>query len=336
MRIPKTATVIIVTLNRPEALRRCLCALAAQETMPDEVIVVDSSHNERTRRVAEDFPSALYLAVPHLFGRMTASRNVGLMHAHGDIIAFLDDDAYAHPAWLKNLLASYNSEEIVAVGGRALNQQPGEHCQGRDEIGRLKPNGFLTGHFAADPGRMIKVDHIIGCNMSFRRDVLARLGGFREDFPGISGLCEDTDICLRLRSLGYTLWFQPQASVDHVGAPQAMGQRFNAKYQFYHRRNNFVLLIRNFGFAGMVWRFPCAIAMQAAREFIRTLGSGFGRLIASITGLLFGMLKGFAIFLRNGTDPIRHDAAGEAVRSALQAHTGSLQTLPAGEEKTLR
>lgn len=312
---------IIVTLNRPDCVRRCLQALAAQEPEPEQVIVVDSSRDGRTRSVMQDFPDVHYLARPDHSGRMTASRNAGLMFATGDIIAFLDDDAYAHPGWLKNLLAAYDSPEIGAVGGRALNAQPGEDTRGIKEIGRLTPNGFLTGYFAADPGETIEVDHIIGCNMSFRREVIARLGGFREDFWGISGLCEDSDMCLRVKTLGYKLRFQPAACADHAGAPQSVGQRFDSRYQFYHRRNSITMLIRNFGFGSMIWRFFAAIAAQSAREFVRNVASACGRLVASIAGSLFGLVNGVTIFVRNGRDPARRDAAALKIRAALEANT---------------
>ena len=61
-------------------------------------------------------------------------------------------------------------------------------------IGRLLPDGRLTGFFGADPGRIIDVNHGIGANMAFRRHVLGRLGGFRDDFRGIGGVREDTDV----------------------------------------------------------------------------------------------------------------------------------------------
>ena len=94
-----------------------------------------------------------------------------------------------------------------------MNGQPGEADNGVDRIGRLTADGELHGYFAADPGRTIEVDHVMGCNMSFRRDVLALLGGFREDYPGISGVREDSDMCVRVRQRGYKIMFAPQAAM---------------------------------------------------------------------------------------------------------------------------
>ena len=320
---PLTATVIIATLNRPECLRRALDALEAQEVPPTQVIVVDASRNENTLQVIADFPSVLYLKKPECFGHVAASRNAALFYARGEIIAFLDDDAYAYPAWLKHLLAAYDRPEIGGVGGRALNHQPGEATQGRDAIGRLLPNGFLTGNFAANPGRVVDADHLIGCNMSFRREALARLGGFRDEFWGISGICEDTDMCLRVRALGYTLRFEPAACADHDGAPQVIGRRFDARYIFFHRRNSLVMLVRNFGASPMVPRFLVAIATLTSRDCLRNIGGAFAGLACSAAGVMTGMVCALLSFRAKGTDPIRRDPAGQAIRAALETPSGA-------------
>lgn len=312
-----TSTVIVVTLDRPACVIRCLKALLSQKPAPDQIIVVDSSQDDRTRRAVAEFPGVEYFGDPALFGRMTASRNLGLLHAQGEIIAYVDDDAYTHPGWLASLLAAYAAPEVGAVGGRALNGEPGEAIRGVKEIGKLMPNGFLAGNFAADPGCAIEVDHVMGCNMSFRRETLARLGGFREDYRGISGLCEDSDMCLRVRALGCKILFQPSACVDHVGAPQAVGKRFNSRYQFYHRRNNCIMLLRNFGCGPMVWRFLASIAAQASWEFARSAASAAGRFAASLSGLLAGFATGVATLARAGRDPVRNDPAAQAIRAAL-------------------
>ena len=90
-----TVTVIVVTLNRPDCVRRCLNCLLEQQPRPDQVIVVDASADDLTRTATAEFPGVLYLRNDNGFGRMTASRNIGLKRAVGEMIAFVDDDAFA-------------------------------------------------------------------------------------------------------------------------------------------------------------------------------------------------------------------------------------------------
>ncbi len=309
-----SVTVIIVTLNRPDCVRRCLECLEQQEPQPDQVVVVDASDDDATRNVVSTFSNVFYRRNENGYGRMTASRNIGLLCATGEIIAFIDDDAFAHRGWLAALLEPYHDVTVGAVGGRALNNQPGEHKLGVDRIGRLLPNGEVTGNFAADPGKLVEVDHIIGCNMSFRRSVLAELGGLREDYPGTE-VREETDISLRIRKLGYSVLYTPFAIVDHIGAPQAKGRRFDTRYAYYVARNHAVMLIRNFGpFAGITMRYFVFSAGAAAKEFARRLGGALARVIAFALGTFFGIVSGLDLFIKKGREPRRLDAQGDRIR----------------------
>jgi GT2 family glycosyltransferase len=316
-------TVVVVTLDRPECVLRCLQCLAGQSVLPDQVIVVDASKGHETRRIVEGFPQVLYLQNYNGYGRMTASRNIGLKAADGNIICFIDDDAFARKSWLRSLLETYERHpDVGAVGGRALNNQPGETEFGAERIGRLTPNGFLEGWFAADPGRVIEVDHLIGCNMSFRREVLGRLGGFRTDYPGISGVREDSDMCLRVKSLRYRILFNPSACVEHIGAPQASGRRFDWRYAYYAQRNHTAMLLRNFGPASAIlWRSIFRSAAQHASEFVRRMAAASLRLGASVAGTVIGIGSGARLWAISGCDPLRRDGEGEAIRTALTSES---------------
>lgn len=182
---------------------------------------------------------------------MSESRQIGLAAATGDIVAYIDDDAYVAPDWLERLVGAYSDPTVAGVGGRADNGIPGESETGIGSIGRLLPNGDITGFFAADPGRRIEVDHFLGANQSYRRSVLQSIGGIRGNYPGTC-LREESDTCLRLRAAGHRLIFDPSVLVRHVAAPyQIGGKRFDRRYLYYSRRNHVMLLARVFG-----WRTP--------------------------------------------------------------------------------
>lgn len=315
-------SVLIITLNRPDCMQKCLECLQSQSPPPNQILVVDASPDDRTEKVVSAFPGVLYLRNPDGFGRMTTSRNIGLKAATGEILAFVDDDAFAHPGWLAALKEGFCDSAVGAVGGRALNNQPGEETCGVKEIGQLKPNGFLTGNFAANPGKVIEVQHVMGCNMAFRREVVAQLGGFREDYTGISGVREDTDMCLRVGRLGYKILFLPDACVDHIGAPQAIGQRFDTRYAFASERNHLILLIRNFGlFAPIVWRYLVCLLVRAGKDFLRRLGGAFLRPGVLLGGGIVGLFSGIRLLLHTGRDPARHDPDAESIRESLKERT---------------
>ena len=315
-------TVIIPTYNRADCVGENLARLHAESDPPEQIIVVDASLDHDTERVAARFPGVIYLRNAGGRGNLPHSRNVGLRHATGEIIAFLDDDAFVHPGWAGNLRASYADADVAGIAGRALNDQPGEEKHGVDQIGRFLPDGRTTGNFAADPGRTVPVDHMIGCNMSFRASVLAQLGGFRDDMrPGPFSLCEDTEICTRARRLGYRLHFNPAVCADHIGARQTGGRRFSPKYNYYHIKNNLIMIVRNFGVGALAVRHVGGIGQQVGREFVRKVGGAAAHFAASVAGLIVGLAAGLYWLSRTGSDPVRHDPEGEAIRAQLQGHS---------------
>ena len=267
---PLSVSVVIITYARPQFLTTCLEHLGALHTPPHEILVVDASPDDRSRMlVAEKFPDVLYLRNDLGPGTMPESRQVGLAHASGDVVSFIDDDAYVDTLWLDALTAPYSDPSVAAVGGRAVNGIPGEDRDGLGRIGRLLPNGDLTGFFGADPGRLVDVDHLLGANMSFRRSALVSIGGIRGNYPGTC-LCEESDISLRLGAAGHRLVFAPQAIVRHVAAPyQTGGKRFDRRYLFYSRRNHLMLLARVFGWSNPLVRRYAVTTVRDQREYLR-------------------------------------------------------------------
>ncbi|MGB7053568.1 MAG: glycosyltransferase family 2 protein [Acidimicrobiales bacterium] len=269
-----SASVVVITFERPDHLARCLEHLERQATAPWEIIVVDSSVSDDTEQlVGEKFPSITYRRTAAGRGAMATVRNMGYEMASGDVIAFVDDDAYAEPDWLTRLLVPYDELDVGAVGGRQIRRQPGELTEGLDAIGRLLPDGTLTGNFAADPGRVVTVDHLLGANMSFRRRVLDEIGGIRD---GYFGTCvrEESDLCLRVARAGYRLLYAPDAVVEHVAAPYNKGRRFDLRYQYWSQKNHVIYLVRNFGANDPIVR---AFLRATARSMKTTMGERLGQ-----------------------------------------------------------
>jgi GT2 family glycosyltransferase len=290
--------------------------LSQLDPSPEEVVVVDASEDDETAQIVADFPPVRRLVFPDGAGHMTRARNHGLLAVEGDIIAFLDDDANVRSGWLKNLETVFDDPTVAAVAGRTCNGVPGEETVDPAEIGRILPDGQLTGNFAGEAEGLIDVDHGIGANMSFRRSVLAELGGLRDDFSGVGGVREDTDVFLRVRAIGGRAVFAPEVVVDHVGAPQARHKRFDWRYGFWSRHNHALLLSRNFGVGSDVFR------RWFVGEFRRSRPEGLSpRLIARagiqgvalLAGLGTGLVKGGP----RPRNPRRRDSVGLGIARAL-------------------
>ena len=107
MTVQASVSVVIVSWCRPHYVHSCLQHLSMLFPRPNEIVVVDASSDDETRSVVRSFPEVTYVAFPGGAGHMTTSRNIGLLHVSGDVVAFLDDDTIVHGEWLEGVVAAF-------------------------------------------------------------------------------------------------------------------------------------------------------------------------------------------------------------------------------------
>ena len=212
-------SVVIVSRGRPQALRLCLTAVAQLDHPGFEVIVVACP--EGAAAVASRPDADRIKLVPFDTPNISVARNLGIAHAAGEVVAFLDDDAVPEPTWLGHLCAPFAAAEIAAAGGyvRGRNgidyQWTARRVNGRAEETPLSLGSMEAQVFAPKPGQTVKLQ---GTNMAHRRSVLAGLGGFD---PAYRFFLDDTDLDLRLAAAGHTVAVVPRAQVQHGYAESA-------------------------------------------------------------------------------------------------------------------
>jgi len=197
---PKTS-VIVCTYNGSRTLRNCLEALLYLDYPNFEVIVVDDGSIDSTSKIANSYG---FRVIKTENQGLSAARNTGLKAATGEIVAYLDDDAYPDSHWLRYFAANFMKTKHVALGGPNI-LPPGD--------------GTIAQCVAYSPGNPVHIllsdteaEHIPGCNMAFRKSALEAIGGFDPDFR-IAG--DDVDVCWRLQQSGWTIGFIPGAMVWH-------------------------------------------------------------------------------------------------------------------------
>lgn len=194
-------SVIVCTHNGERTLGQCL-ERAGELAYPDfELIVVDDGSSDGSADIALARGATL---VQTEHRGLSFARNAGVERATGEIVAFLDDDAYPDSDWLRYLAASLGPNAHAGTGGP--NIPPDD-------------DGWIADCVAAAPGGPIHVlisdreaEHVPGCNMAFRKSALEEIGGFDERFR-VAG--DDVDICWRLQESGRTLGFSAGAVVMH-------------------------------------------------------------------------------------------------------------------------
>jgi glycogen synthase len=204
------------TLDRYSDLVAAVDSVRQQTCPPSQIIVAIDHNDELLARALETFPELTVIPSIDPPG-LSGARNTGLALSTGQIVAFLDDDAIAAEAWLEGLAAGYSADNVLGVGGFIgplwETERPGWFPEEFDWVLGCTYRGMAEG---------TAVRNMIGANMSFRRDVLAAVGGFSHELgrmsTGISGLGdEETAACIRASQLypGGVFIYASRAQVEH-------------------------------------------------------------------------------------------------------------------------
>jgi hypothetical protein len=160
-------SVVVCSYNGSATIRDTLEGLLALDYPNYEVIVVNDGSTDATPAIAGEY--AVRLISTENRG-LSNARNTGWQEAHGEIIAYIDDDAYPDRHWLQYLAHTFMTTDYVGVGGPNI-APPGD--------------GPIADCVANAPGRPVHVllsdreaEHIPGCNMAFRREALQAIDGF--------------------------------------------------------------------------------------------------------------------------------------------------------------
>jgi GT2 family glycosyltransferase len=194
-------SVIVCTYNGSRTLRECLQGLQKLNYPDYEVIVVNDGSTDRSAEIAAEFDVRLISTENR---GLSAARNTGMEAATGEIVVYIDDDAYPDPDWLGYLAMTFRRFDYAAVGGP--NIAPAG-------------DGMVAECVVNAPGGPVQVllndreaEHIPGCNMAFRKECLKKIGGFNPEFR-VAG--DDVDVCWRILQQGWKIGFSPAALVWH-------------------------------------------------------------------------------------------------------------------------
>lgn len=205
-------SVIIVSRDRPESLRRLLFSLRFQKFQNFETVIVTNAMPADILPEGVSRDNVKFLSFDA--ANISAARNAGIEISAGDILAFIDDDAVPEPVWLEKLVACFDDPKVGVAGGyvRGRNgisfQWRGTQTNsaGRD---RELDVPFESGVFQEHDGWFPRVH---GTNAAFRKSAVIDLGGFD---PVFSFFLDETDLCLRASAAGWKTAIVPLAEVQH-------------------------------------------------------------------------------------------------------------------------
>ena len=227
---------VICTFRRTDVLPEAIESLLSQSLPPEqyEVIVVDNNSQDETAEIVKryarqgDFPRVRYAL--EIRQGLSHARNTGLRLAEGEVAAFIDDDAIAEKDWLAALVEAFQQKDPspVCVGGKVLPVW---------EVDRPAwlPDSLVGYLGLLDYGGESRVldypaEHLIGCNMAFRRGCLFdKTGGFdpclgRKGRDLAGG--EETALLHEIHKRDGVIYYEARAVVHHVVQAQRLTRKW--------------------------------------------------------------------------------------------------------------
>jgi glycosyltransferase involved in cell wall biosynthesis len=217
-------SIIVCTRNRASVLQRTLAELSGQDYPASrlEIIVVDNGSVDHTADVVRSFDESCRFPVTHLVEPVpgiSRARNLGLARARGDILVFLDDDAFPERSdWISNLLQAYTDPSISAAGGDIRPLWPGGERPAWIHDLYLSPLGVSELDLPTMTARRYPYC-LWGANISFRKKCLVRHNGFSTDLGRVGDTLisgEETELCLKLEKKDRKIVYVPNAAVHHL------------------------------------------------------------------------------------------------------------------------
>jgi len=255
-----TLSVVIVAHDSAGDLARTLPAVSSELLPGDEVIVVDNdSSDDLAGVIAEALPAAVVLKMGANSG-FAAAVNRGAELASGDLLLILNPDARPEPgfgvairepllthpewsAWMGLVIHREGDRELINSAGNPV------HFTGISWAGD-------HGRPAAEVGESRQVPTASGASLAVPLETWKRLGGFPSEFFLYQ---EDTDLSLRLRSIGEGVGLATGAVVDHEYEFEGGGSKW-----FWLERNRWAMIIRNYPAALLILLAPALLATELA------------------------------------------------------------------------
>ena len=255
-------SVVIPTFNRADDLSQALNAIVSQSIVPFEVIVVDDSLDDKTKKLLEAMSGAFsdrgstlrYVKNPRERG-VGISRNVGIETAQGDIVQFTDDDVILQPGFFETVLKVYrNHPDAVGVQGHLIIDPEAYNPDSMYNTLRKMFCLSYTTHRGCRVLRSFKTTYPVkgkgadpcewmsGCSQSFRREALGDIRNDERMKRYSAG--DDLDISYNVwRHSGGRLYLSFDARVLHKEAQIARSSSnrmlyIDSIYSYYLFRKN--------------------------------------------------------------------------------------------------
>ena len=216
-------SVIVCTYNRAQYIGKCLEHLALQTAQLGdyEVVIVNNNSTDNSEEIIQTVlkthPTTPFRYYVEMNQGHTYARNRGIEEAQGNILSFIDDDAFVYPDFVKAIQSHFDQNPALsALGGKIIPVYETEEPKWMSKY-------MLTLVSAIDLGNEVKIfpknKFPIGANMAFRKEVFEQYGHFNVELgrraDGLEG-GDEKEVFIRLRKENDLIHYVPTVIVDHI------------------------------------------------------------------------------------------------------------------------
>ncbi len=318
-------SIIILQYGGTEMLNRCLNSLTKTKYKNYEIIIVDNkSKDGSVKFIKKNYPNLKLIENDNNYG-FAEGNNIGIKHANGELVVFMNNDIEVEPDWLGNLIDTMKDKKIAACQPKVLSlidKQRFEYAGAGggfiDKYGYPICRGRVYDNIEEDKGQYndeIDVFWVCGVCMCIRKDIFINSGGFDKDFF-VYG--EEIDLCWRLNLLGYSLKYVPSSVIYHLGRGTS-GTKIKTWYWLH--RNHSILLLKNYSLKSLLKIMPAKLILEAM-AFFAFLFKDYKRSFGIFFGWLWVIFHPINVIKRhNQIQRIRKISDKEIIKKMLKGST---------------
>ena len=293
-------SIIVPTWNTCDLLAACLSSIARETTGLDvETIVVDNGSVDGTADLLRtEFPSVHAITNTRNLGFGRAA-NQGAAASTTPHLLFLNTDTQLTADSIHALIRVLDAQPRAGIVGAQLRNADGTFQSSYAPF----PSYWREFLILSGLGRSLRgkhypscgpddqmgpqvVDWVSGACLLVRRTAFEAVNGFDESFFMYA---EEVDLCYRMRSAGWQVWYQPAARVVHLGGASSVGQPTEREAQLYRGRVHFFR--KHYGTVAAALLACMIIASTALKRLVHgalRVGSAgrYGRPVVSVARLL--------------------------------------------------
>jgi len=251
--LPK-ASIIVVSYNSENYIKKCIESLLDTNYPNYEIIVVDNASQDNSLKILKEFQGRIKLIESKKNLGFGGGNNLGIKNSNGEIIVLINPDAYVTPDSIRELILPFLTDDQIMITGSKILYPGTTKIQSAGGI--IYKNGLSRhiGYGEQDSNQYNfprTVDYVTGAAMAIRRKLFEKTGLFDPIYN--PAYYEETDKCFVARKLGYKVVYAPKSTVFHYEST-TLGVGSESYLKLFHT-NRFKFIYKNFGIFSILFKF---------------------------------------------------------------------------------